>query len=197
MYYWLREGLQKLGAIDEASWIGSSGSGARLVIAKAEKPFQRIETVYLLESREILPLWIFNRMRGKRDEIILKATLRGAPGLEVEVARTSDRQFRELIDKEQNKPYSIAPSAEAFMIAERGHPDEAWMERLGDFLERYEDNLFRISLQRTKPQLILRSYLPDPAAESAEDFFVALSRWLVGEPPQPAETAVTPAANGR
>ena len=65
------------------------------------------------------------------------------------------------------------------------------------FLERYEDNLFRMSLQRTKPQLILRSYLPDPAAESAEDFFVALRRWLVGDPPQPAETAVTPAANGR
>lgn len=183
MYYWLREGLQKLGEIDEASWIGSSGSGARLVVSKAQKPFQRIEMIYLLESREILPLWVFNRLRGKRDEIILKATLRNTPVLEVEVARTGDRQFRDLIDKEQKKPYTSMPSREPFVVAQRGRPDEAEMQRLGDFLERYKTNLFRISLQRTSPHLILRSYLPDPKAESAEDFFVALRSWLVEDQP--------------
>lgn len=181
MYYWLREGLQTLGDIAEARWIGSSGSGARLVVDKADKPFQRIEMIYLLESREILPLWIFNRLRGKRDEIILKASLRNPPSLEVEVARSGDRQFHDLVDKEQKKPYNLLPDSEPFVIAQRGQPDESWLGRLGEFLERYEDNLFRISLQRDSPHLILRSYLPDPERENAEAFFGDLRRWLVGD----------------
>jgi hypothetical protein len=45
LFYWLREGLQTLGEIDDVSWIGSSGSGAHLVVGKAQKPFQRIEMI--------------------------------------------------------------------------------------------------------------------------------------------------------
>ena len=180
MYYWLREGLQVLGDIDESSWIGSSGSGARLVVGKAQKPFKRVEMVYLLESREILPLWIFNRIRGKRDEIILKATLRSAPVLEVEVARAGDRQMEDMIAKEKQKPYTTTASQDNFAIAQRGRPDEVELKRLEAFLNQYQANLFRISLQRSSPHLILRSYLPDPKTESAEDFFNSLRTWLAG-----------------
>ena len=69
-YRWIQSGLKRLGKISEAAWIGSSGSGARLTVGKAEAPFRRIEVVFLLESREILPLWLFNRVRNKQDEMI-------------------------------------------------------------------------------------------------------------------------------
>jgi hypothetical protein len=120
-------------------------------------------------------------MRGKRDEIIFKATLRSTPNLEVEVARTGDRQYNELIAKEQQKPFTTLPSQGPFEIAQRGRPDEAEIRRLGDFLEQYQTNLFRVSLERSSPNLILRSYLPDPRTESAVAFFTALRNWLVGD----------------
>ena len=78
-FRWLREALGTTGKVDEARWIGSSGSGARLTVSKANRPFQRIEVVFLLDSRELLPLWLVNLMRGKQDEMILKATLRSLP----------------------------------------------------------------------------------------------------------------------
>ena len=79
-YHWLRRGLQQLGTISNAEWLGSSGTGAKLAVSKADKPFRQVEAAYFLETREILPWWVVARLRGKRDEIVLSASLRtGSP----------------------------------------------------------------------------------------------------------------------
>jgi hypothetical protein len=59
-YRWLQAGLEVLGEPKsvQASWIGSSGSGARIGLQRAHAPFQRLELAYLLESRELAPLWL-------------------------------------------------------------------------------------------------------------------------------------------
>jgi hypothetical protein len=93
-YQWLQAELEQIGKITEAKWIGSSGSGARLLIGSASKPFRRVEVIFLLESREIMPLWIFNRIRGKQDEMVLKANLRKVPLQEIEVARAGNRKIK-------------------------------------------------------------------------------------------------------
>ena len=93
-YQWLQAELEQIGKITEAKWIGSSGSGARLLIGSASKPYRRVEVIFLLESREIMPLWIFNRIRGKQDEMVLKANLRKVPLQEIEVARAGNRKIK-------------------------------------------------------------------------------------------------------
>ena len=97
IYRWLRTGLEQVGKISEAKWIGSSGSGARLVVDKGKKPFRRVEVVFLLESREIMPIWLFNRLRKKQDEMILKATLTQVPDQEVESGPSGDRKLKGLL----------------------------------------------------------------------------------------------------
>ena len=74
IYRWLRDGLEIFGPITNVKWIGSSGSGMQISLEKASAPFRTIEVVCLLETRELLPLWLVNRMRNKGDELILRAS---------------------------------------------------------------------------------------------------------------------------
>jgi hypothetical protein len=180
-YHWLREGLGELGEISEAEWIGSSGSGARLVVSNAKNPFRRIEVVYLLQTREVPPLWIFNILRGKRDTLILKASLKGTPKQELEVARQGERGFETLLENEQKRPYVQVSAPEGYLMAYRGKEDDPFLERLRSFLNRYPDSVRQISLQRKTPHLIIQTNLPDLEEGPAKEFFAALSKTLVEE----------------
>ena len=170
-FSWLRSGLERWGKLSEARWIGSSGSGARLVVGQPASPFQRIEVVFLLESREILPLWIFNHLRGKRDEMIIKANLRSAPSQEFEAALNGARDFKSILAGGQKKPFELLPAPQGFEMARRGKQDDQEIERLSGFLSRHAGTVWRISLQRKAPHLILRANLPSLQEKPPEEFF--------------------------
>jgi hypothetical protein len=177
-YRWLQEGLKGFGKISDAAWIGSSGSGARMVVGQADAPFRRIEVVFLLESREIMPLWIFNRFRDKQDEVILKAGLRTRPSEEIEVAQQKDRQSRYMITSEQKNPFEITQNPKGLLIGVRGLKDEDILEKLNGFLEKYGMAIKRISLQRKNPHLMVQANLPPLKSGSSVDFFQDLKEWL-------------------
>jgi hypothetical protein len=177
-YRWIQSGLRRLGKISEAAWIGSAGSGARLVVGSAEAPFRRTEVVFLLESREILPLWLFNRVRNKQDEMILKSGLRSAPGEEIELFREGDRQVRAMIAGSEGRSFEQIPTQKGFVLAHRGRENPELAERLNAFLDRYPDATRRISIQRQKPNLMIRADLPALRNGSAEEFFEALQEML-------------------
>jgi hypothetical protein len=177
-YRWIQSGLKRLGKISEAAWIGSSGSGARLTVGKAEAPFRRIEIVFLLESREILPLWLFNRARNKQDEMILKAGLRSAPAETIELSRGGDRQFQAMIAGSEGRSFEQIPTQRGFLLAHRGRENPELVERLNAFLGQYPQAIRRISIQRQKPHLMIRVDLPDLLNSSAEEFFEGLQEVL-------------------
>lgn len=174
VYAWMRAGLKELGEISQSAWIGSSGSGGRLVLENPEKPFQRIEAIYLLESREILPLWIFNRLRGKRDQMILKATLRGAPAAEIEAGRAGERGFESALTRDLKNPYSRASLESGLDVAWRGVQAARLHQGVREFLSRHPGQVTQLSVQKSKPHLILQSQLPDVRSQPAEDFFKEL-----------------------
>jgi len=178
---WLRSGLESLGKLSEAKWIGSSGSGARLVVGSPSAPFQRVEVIYLLESREILPLWIFNHLRGKRDEIILKASLRSGPAQEIEAARKTDAEFIKIVAADDRRTFETVPAPEGFEIVVRSRKEDDLPTRMNDFLERYEGAVWRVSLQRKAPHLILRANLPDLTGKDAGKFFTEIGEMMTGQ----------------
>jgi len=180
IYQWLRAGLERVGKISEAKWIGSSGSGARLVVGKANKPFRRVEVVFLLESREIMPIWLFNRLRKKRDEMIMKANLTQIPDQEVETGLSGARKLNDLLSDRGNKlnPFSEVSAPDGFGIIRRGMLDEERLDALREFLTKYRDAVFQFSLRRQMPHLILRVYLPSLQSIPAENFLADLSLLL-------------------
>jgi len=94
LYHWFVRGQDMLGADWKSVWIGSPASGVRFSVMEASPPFQQVEVILLLENREIMPFWLLDRLRGRRDWLILKATLRQARPGEVEVLPVRSRVVR-------------------------------------------------------------------------------------------------------
>jgi hypothetical protein len=184
-YRWLRDGLQHYGKISEAKWIGSSASGARMVIDKPEAPFRRIETIFLMNSREILPLWLFNLLRGKTDELVLKANLRKTPAYQMEIAHQGKLNMEKI--KEQAGTASLQRDQLAgFEIVSWGKPRSETGQIPETLLAHYSQELINLSLRRSSPHLIVKIKLPNPKTAPKQTFLEPLAGWLNGETPDVA-----------
>lgn len=176
-YRWLQSGLQPLGKIGEAKWIGTSGSGARLTIPKAERPLRQVQIAFLLESRELLPLWLINRyLRRRRDLMILKADMSTVPTGELEISRGQARRLEHLVRAPNRNPWQRVPDElpAALQGIERGRYPDRMRAALSDLLHTYGPSVKRLSLARTSPHLILEIDLPQLTAKPGVEFFQQL-----------------------
>src|SRR5581483_2472878 len=64
-------------------WLGSSA--VELTIADPSHPFREAQVLVVLEPRDVGLLWAYGHARGRRDFIIVRASLRRAPRFELEV----------------------------------------------------------------------------------------------------------------
>ncbi|OGO71757.1 MAG: hypothetical protein A2Z37_00245 [Chloroflexi bacterium RBG_19FT_COMBO_62_14] len=181
-YRWLRPGLAKLGPISDARWIGSSGSGARLVVGKADRPFRQVEAAYLLETRELLPLWLINRLRGRRDALILRADLRSSPRGELEVMRRGDSRLKGITASGERNPWILSKVefAGEFQSAQRGRVPEPLLEEVRIFLETAGACVRRMSFSLKSPHIILEADLVGLMESPAESFFATMQRAFGG-----------------
>jgi hypothetical protein len=171
---WLREGLQSLGGQLHLAWIGSAASGAEATINKASPPFRQLNAIFLLESRELLPLWLVNLLRGKRDELIIKAHLRSTRRGEIEVIPAGDRLERSLRQESQS-PWQWQEGPHSLRIAYRGAQGQALSAAVIPFLQNYGLSLQRFSWRRDKPHLLLRTRLAGLTDRPSADFFTDLA----------------------
>jgi len=179
-YYWLRQGLAVLGEVSEANWIGSSSSGAQLIVGEAKSPFKRFGVMFMLQPRDILPKWIYYLLLGRQDDLVVKAALRKAPKKDLRVARRGDKEIRKLIDPAQKRPYQRIESLAGFDIAYKGTLDEQLIERLAGFLTQYQEAVLQMSLKKEKPHFELRLARSAIVDDPAEDLFTALGNVVGG-----------------
>ena len=167
---WLYTGLSPYGDVKVSRLKGTAAWGAQFHVDCRKAPFRYFEVTFLLDPRENLPLWIYNRLLGKRDEIVLKANLSRVPPQELEAAYKGDHQFKNLVDGEQNRPYEWMSVPPWFVLAYRGRKDLDALDHLKDLLKKYDRGISRISIQRKDPHLLMRANLSALQAEPAEKF---------------------------
>jgi hypothetical protein len=146
---WLRSGLEKWGAVSAGGRLPGMITGGQLIVQKASEPFQRIEAVYLLAPRENLLFWLFHRLQGRGDELVLKIFLPKVPKTSMEAKRNWRSKF----------------------IYHGQGVEEKW----AGFLARYGRSVFHLVLRREAPHLFVRVYLPALMADSAGAFIASLS----------------------
>ncbi|MBE0408526.1 MAG: hypothetical protein IBX69_02215 [Anaerolineales bacterium] len=171
---WMVNGMKYLGEISDIAWIGSSASGGRMVVKEARKPFRQVEAVFLLESREILPIWIFNRIRGKTDEAIIKTDLHSTPKEAIEITRYNFQKGQRLDPKTSQEGAPPGMIVSGFKILSSSKGLESDYSKISTFLEKYGSGVQKISIDRKKPHLILRLRLPNLLGEPPEAVFEAL-----------------------
>lgn len=170
IFRWLRTGLSELGEVSSAEWIGASNMGARLAVKKAIKPFRRVEARYLLEPREFLPYWLINRLRGKRDEVSVRLTLRTAFQGKLEIQRFPPRGVNSLPVVEQIHP--------DFQVVHLDLEDARLIAKVKAFLAEYGPGIEKITLRRETPHLEIRARIKPLLRASAESYFKAVQTWF-------------------
>lgn len=179
---WLREGLASLGGQTQAAWIGSSASGARIVVSQAHPPFRQLEVAYLLESRELLPLWLANLLRGRRDEITIKALLRSPRQGEVEVVAPGS-QIERSLREDSRSAWHWGEGPYGLRVAYWGSQGEALGTAVTSFLQRHTFSLYRFSCRKDRPHLVIHARLAGLINQPPATFFEDLA--LVFNHPQP------------
>ena len=128
-----------------------------------------------LEPRDVPWLWGFSRSRGRRDTLILRATLRRAPHADLEALDRSSFAGRDALRRMAAERWSVREGA-----ADGARPVfykvEGALPLADDLLELARDagmTVRRLSVRRAEPHLQLHVDLPAASAPAAE-FFAAV-----------------------
>ncbi len=181
---WLQEGLKALGGKPTWKWIGTMSSGAQATVSGAAKPFSQAEITYFLLTRELLPLWGVELLRGKRDMLVIRADLRGTPAHEIEVVPLRGALRRTLDKQAGDQPWEWQEGPAGLGLATRGSGHERIIAATRAFLDRYGQHVQRMSLRQRKPHLILFARLAGLEQAPAGDFLRAVGDVVGAGQPQ-------------
>jgi hypothetical protein len=175
LFRWLEAGLDVLGGEKQAGWLGSPATGARVNVTHAASPFRRLELTLLLENRENLPLWLLGRLRGKRDWLIIKATLRSPRHGEIEVGSAGLRIVRDL-----EQSWTRQEGLHGLVMVYQGSGAAQQVTQLSPWLETYGGYLQRFSWRKADPHIQLQVRVGGLLATSSEAFLTCLQA-AIGE----------------
>jgi hypothetical protein len=171
---WMQIGLPAMGEKTTLRWLGTSA--VELGIAKAKPPFRRFEMALIMEPRDVPWLWFFSRRRGRRDMLIIRGLLGGAPRLEYELISPESwtgRSALRLAEQGQWGSQALedliftAPKA-SLPVSSQGAP------QLLETVRRIHPHPWRLAVRREFPQLELHIPLPDPQTGDARKFFESI-----------------------
>ena len=106
---WLEGGLPFLGERTTVRWLGTTAIEMRL--AKAKAPFDEAAVIVFLEPRDMPWLWGLSRNRGRRDTLIVRASLRRAPSDELEILDRASWSGRDALRRLSEKRWSVREPA--------------------------------------------------------------------------------------
>jgi len=171
LFRWLEKGLDVLGGERESGWIGSPAGGARVNVVHAAPPFRRLEITLLVENREVPLLWLLDRLRGRRDRLIIRATLRSPRRGEVEVGPARRRQDQTWT--RQEGPHGLA-------VAAQGPGAQRQVTALEPWLQAYGAHLDRFAWHKTDPHIQLQVNVAGLLGTPSEAFLANLQAAVGG-----------------
>jgi hypothetical protein len=167
---WLVAGAKQAGKPGMVRWRGRMQSAGRLDVTDLRPPYRSMELIFALERRDNLPMWLYQHLKGQRDELFVRADLRSLPDPEIEAGPQGSRSVQKRLE-DAEKGYQKKASSGAFDIAWRGKESNSSLTRVQKFLEKYPKARLRLSLEQQSPHLALRVNLGSILRHSAEQFF--------------------------
>ncbi|MBI3361078.1 MAG: hypothetical protein HY023_08200 [Chloroflexi bacterium] len=171
---WIQAGLPAVGEKTTLRWLGSSA--VELGIAKARAPFRRFELVLVMEPRDVPWLWLWSLARGRRDMLILRGQLAGAPRLEYEVIAPQSWTGREALGRARMAQWGDEPLGDLRFVAPKASlpVSRGNAPALLDSARNVHPTVWRLAVRREFPQLELHIPLPHPKTGDARQFFEAV-----------------------
>lgn len=167
---WVREAVRAYEGQASVNWLGASAF--RVDVQGALGPFKRVGMMVLLEAREVLLLWIINRLRGQRDTLVIKGDLRLKPKSDLEVTRRGWRAGRAMRALER-EGWAVDSLKGMFIALKR---DREITSSLASVLSEGAPQLLRLSLRRKSPHLVANFHLSELEGMTAESLFPFLEK---------------------
>ncbi len=170
---WIQKGLPQIGDKATLRWVGSSW--VELKLAKAKDPFRSAEILIMLEPRDLPIIWWFERTRGRRDLLIVRAQLRAAPRFDLK-ARGQKIPAESELKREGTAHWTAVQGGVANNMSAdiRGQISPYTVNRLIVAASLDGVKLTRLSVQRTVPNLELQFLLPNFNQVAATRLFGSL-----------------------
>lgn len=169
---WVQDGLPLVGEKTTLRWLGSSV--VQLKIQNAKRPFREAEVLFVLEPRDIAPLWLLARARGRRDLFIFRSRLHRLPGFEFEAFAPKAWSARGREAQLRSQKWQAAPAGEP-LVAYVPEPLPS-ANRLLDLAALSGCPLVRLSIQRGDPNFEVHWPLAELRKLSAGTVFETLRK---------------------
>ena len=172
---WLGQGLPLIGERTTMRWLGSSV--VELKIAKAKGAFRTAETLVVFEPRDVVFLWAWARLRGRRDLLIFRGHLTAAPSCEIEIFDPQGWTTHNTERQVQKKNWTRAdlPDASTLHAYYSGSDGADTIKPLME-LGLAGGKLVRLSIHRDLPNVEVHWLLPDTSTGSARAMFSSLQQ---------------------
>ncbi|HVN08459.1 MAG TPA: hypothetical protein VMV61_05775 [Patescibacteria group bacterium] len=169
---WLQQGLPQVGEKTTLRWLGSSA--VELKIEQGKPPFRAAEVVLALEPRDVPPLWLLARLRGRHDLFIFRGTLSSRPSLEMEALNPHSWSTRGLDRKCEARGWSALPAPAPLVVYARNHVQNA--SELLSAAALSGCPLVRLSLRRDAPEFEVQWQLSHLLAHPSPEIFQTIRR---------------------
>jgi hypothetical protein len=172
---WMQDGLPLIGQRTTFRWLGSSV--AELGIAKAKRPFHRLDTLLVLKPRDVFWMTIIALFQRRDDILIFRAVLSSPPLLDLELADPNTWSGREALGKAGKRGWESSDYQGLRLMAPKGLLSLATetMDRLAAPMQALSPRYVRLSLRKTAPNLEVHLPFPDPRETDAKAYFQSLS----------------------
>lgn len=157
---WSKRVVDPLGGVQRIAWISSQAF--RLEIDRPQAPFASVMLTGLIESWDVPMVWAWNRLRGRRDMILLQATLRAQPAWGFEIYRPGSLLAGDARHFAQQEGWPETPLDE-FVLAAPSPSQQELARDLLRSLEAHRPRLVRLAVRRQAQHLTLALNVPDPA----------------------------------
>jgi hypothetical protein len=173
---WMQNGLPVIGPRTTFRWLGTSV--AELGIARARRPFQRLDILLVLRPRDVFWMTIIALLQGRDDTLIFRAQLNTPPLLDLELADPKSWTGRTALHQAEQRGWESGEYHGLRLTAPKGllALAEVTLDRLEAPRLELSARYFRFSLRKAAPNLEIHIPFPSPRRDKAEALFEALSR---------------------
>ena len=157
---WSKRVIDPLGGTQSIRWLG--GQAFRLEVEGPKAPFRSVMVTGLVESWDVPMVWAWNRLHGRRDMVLLQATLRAQPLWGLEVYRPGTVLAGDSRHLARQEGWTESP-LEELTVAAPGEPPRRLAAELVEVLDSERSRLVRLAVRRRGNHLTLALNVPDPA----------------------------------
>lgn len=172
---WMQDGLPLIGQRTTFRWLGTSV--AEMGIAKAKRPFQRLDTLLVFKPRDVFWMTLIALVQGRDDVLIFRSYLSAPPLLDLELADPKTWSGRAALSLVAKRGWEGADYHGLRLMAPKGLINLAatTLDQLAAPMQSLSPHYIRFSLRKTAPNLEVHVPFPDPRADDAKTYFQSLS----------------------